>query len=110
MYVTSPGTTTGGPNSTNDALDGNSNNSICMPASSGGWVPYPKNGVDFVEDCTSSDTECTSSSAFNPLGQGGNDLYLPDDGASGWQGPSATTNSGSATNGDVLVEGTEQGP
>jgi hypothetical protein len=110
MDVTSPGTATGGYKSTNDALDGASNASICMPSSSGGWVPYPKNGIDFVEDCTSSDTSCTGSSAFNPLGQGGNDLYAPDDSESGWAGPSATTNSGSATNGDVLVEGTVQGP
>jgi hypothetical protein len=63
-----------------------------------------------VENCRSGDASCTGSSAFNPLGQGGNDLFAPDDQASGWSGPSATSNSGSATNGDVLVEGTEAGP
>lgn len=111
MDVTSPDTpTSGAPGTTNDALDGLSNASTCVPAAVGGWVPYPKNGIDFVENCTSSDTSCTGAGAFNPMGQGGNDLYAPDDGQSGWSGPSASTNSGSATNGDVLVEGTEQGP
>jgi hypothetical protein len=103
--VTSPDTSTGGPLSTNDALDDSANASICIPSSSGGWVPYPKNGIDFVENCTSSDSSCTGSSAFDPMDQGSNDLYSPDDQASGWSGPTA-----SATSGDAIIEGTEQGP
>lgn len=105
MDVTSPDTSTGGPGVTNDALDDSANASICMPSSSGGWVPYPKNGIDFVENCTSSDSSCTGSSAFEPMDQASNDLYAPDDQESGWEGPTA-----SATSGDALVEGTEQGP
>jgi hypothetical protein len=110
MDVTSPDTPTGGPGTTNDALDDLSNASTCVPSSNGGFVPYPKNGVVFVENCTSSDAQCTITNPFNPLGQGGNDLYAPDDSESGWQGPSATSTSNSQLDGDVLVQGTESGP
>jgi hypothetical protein len=107
MDVTSPDTPTGGHGTTNDSLDGLSNNSTCVPSSNGGWVPYPKNGVVFVENCTSGNSICTQSNAFDPIDQGNNDLYAPDDSQSGWQGPSA---SNSQSEGDVYVQGTETGP
>jgi hypothetical protein len=110
MYVWSPDTQTGGSGTTNDLLDGSSNKSTCMPSSQGGFVPYPKNGVDFVENCASSDPYCSDASLYDPLNPGGvegtNDVYYPDDKVdTSWEGPMA-----SATSGDAIVEGTESGP
>lgn len=115
MGVTSPDTPTSGAyGTTNDALDDNGNASTCVPSTNRGDVPYPKNGVVFVENCVSTNTLCTAASAFNPVDQGGtqaNDLYQPDDQESGWSGPQGYKASVSpATLGDALVQGTEQGP
>jgi hypothetical protein len=98
MEVTSPDTATDGSSSgANDADNDAGNTNPCMPTTSGGWVPYPTNGVIFVENCSSSNTKCTGSGAFNPLS-----FYNSSD-------PSEYGQS-SATDGDAIVEGTINSP
>ncbi len=104
MDVTSPETQTGGTG--NDALSDPGNTNTCMAGTGGGWVPYPANGVVFVENCPSSDSLCGT---YNPLGSS-SDVFSPDDLQSGYEGPSATSSSTSSTEGDAIVQGTVSGP
>ena len=74
MNVTSPNTPTGKPTGapvgsvSNDALNAAANTAnVCMPASSGGSVSMPTNGVVYVEDCLNSAT-CTTASPMAPTG------------------------------------------
>jgi hypothetical protein len=98
MLVTSPDTPTGlpanapGGSTSNDHINDPGNLNKCMPASSGGSVPYPSNGVVFVENCLSGNATCTASGAYNPMSG------LNETGASG------------RTYGDAIVQGTVTGP
>lgn len=96
MSVTSPDTPTGPPAHgsppANDALDVAANTNACMPASQGGSVAVPKNGVVFVENCLSQDSACTARNAYNPM------AGYDETGASG------------PTYGDAIVQGTVTGP
>ncbi|MGO9343797.1 MAG: hypothetical protein ACLP6E_14960 [Acidimicrobiales bacterium] len=104
MDVTSPETQTGGTG--NDALSDVGNTNTCMAGTGGGWVPYPANGVVFVENCPSTDSLCGT---YNPLGSSA-DVFAPDDQKSGYEGPSASSTSTSSTEGDAIIQGTVSGP
>jgi len=74
MNVTSPNTPTGKPTGapmgsvSNDALNAAANaGNVCMPASQGGSVSVPTDGVVYVEDCLNSAT-CTTTSPMAPTG------------------------------------------
>jgi hypothetical protein len=106
MNVYSPDTqTTKVGSNYKDNLNDSGNSTTCMASSSGGWVPYPSNGVVYVEDCQTG-ASCTS---WNPLDSTAGDLFSPDDNTSGWTGPSASGSS-TETLGDALVQGTTRGP
>ncbi len=100
MEITSPDTANRGNPGTktsNDADNDSGNSNPCVPDSSGGWVPYPSNGVVFVQDCSGGNSACTGSSPYNPLSfYGSNNAE-----EFGTYGP---------TEGDAIVEGTVQGP
>jgi hypothetical protein len=111
MDVYSPDTqttarTSGGTTTYSDNLNDSGNSSTCMSSSTGGWVPYPSNGVVYVENCQTG-ASCTS---YDPLNSTSGDLFSPDDGISGWTGPSASSTSSAMTEGDALVQGTTRGP
>jgi hypothetical protein len=99
-------TTSGGTTTYSDSLNDSGNSSTCMASSTGGWVPYPSNGVVYVENCQTG----ASCSSWDPLDSSSGDLFSPDDGQTGWTGPSASTTSSAATEGDALVQGTTRGP
>ncbi|HUO49178.1 MAG TPA: hypothetical protein VMU09_10120 [Acidimicrobiales bacterium] len=98
MLVTSPDTPTGPPPSapggstSNDHIDDPGNLNKCMPASAGGSVPIPANGVVFVENCLSGNATCTAAGAYNPMNG------LNETGATG------------KSYGDAIVQGTVTGP
>jgi len=111
---------TGGRNDSNDA---SSNASECINPTGYGFVPYPTNGVVFVENCTVSNTSCTSTSTWNPLSVYGSDIdgtssgqyiqYItPSQGQGGQQLGVQQLQYGSygPTEGDAIVEGNVQGP
>lgn len=89
----------------NDSNDSSSDSSECVyPNSTGwGWVPYPSNGVVFVENCLSTNTTCNGSSAYNPLGS----AYSAE---SQWDSGIMEYGTTGATEGDAIVEGTVQDP
>jgi hypothetical protein len=86
-----------GTKASNDADNDTSNSNPCVPDSSGGWVPYPSNGVVFVENCTAGNSICNDSTPYNPLSFYGTNNSQE----FGTYGP---------TEGDAIVEGTVQGP
>jgi hypothetical protein len=98
MLVTSPDTPIGPPvnapggSTSNDHINDPANRNPCMPASSGGSVPFPTNGVVFVENCLIGNAPCAAAGAYNPL------AGLNETGASG------------RTVGDAIVQGTLTGP
>jgi hypothetical protein len=97
MQVTSPDTPNSGTTSSPvDGLSSSGNSSTCL--SGNGWVPYPANGVVFVENCTSG-ASCTT---FNPLN---NILFTDDTSKYPWNGPTS-----GPTLGDAIVQGTVKGP
>ena len=100
MDVTTPDTANRGnpaTKSSNDADNDTGNSNPCVPTSSGGWVPYPSNGVVFVQDCSGSNSACTGSAPYNPLSFYGTNNAQE----FGTYGP---------TEGDAIVEGTVEGP
>jgi hypothetical protein len=91
MDVYSPETPT---SSGKDSLNSSSNTSTCIPGTPGGWVAAPVNGVVFVQDCGT----CTT---YAPLGTSlATSLYAPD----------TSGESVGPTEGDAIVEGTDEGP
>jgi hypothetical protein len=100
MDVTTPDTPNrGNPSTTasNDADNDTGNSNPCVPDSSGGWIPYPSNGVVFVENCSAGNSICNGSNPYNPLSFYGTNNSQE----FGTYGP---------TEGDAIVEGTVQGP